>query len=221
MTYNSFKSERPSRELSEASLRTMDQFKTVPVKNVPKERKGKILDTSVLVKPSQLPRDGSDMQKHAAIIKNYQLAKHEEAHENRIKIHRAVSDNKYYKKNLADLKGVFRKKQLVVPYAHPEMEKLPFEKLDEENRVTFDPEKLPRKQKKAYLKMLENSIEKKFGEPLDMATKVFQDFETKDFKAKRLREDLCHRNVIFNKKLDVMNDEFDEFIAALVAQLIF
>ena len=164
-----------------------------------------------------------DVEKHAEIIKNYQIAEieNEKAPENKVRLHIPASDNKYYKKNLADLKHVFRKKQLVMPYKHPEMDKLPFEKLDEENTIKFEPEKLPRKQRKAYMKMVEHSIDKIYGEPLEFANKVFEGFETSDFKSKRLREDLCHRNILFNKKLDVMNDEFDEFIGALVAQLIF
>ena len=217
MTYNSYKGEEPSREVSEASLRSLEQFHSVPTKSASQGRKGKILDTSVLVKPSQLPRGGLDVQRHAAIISNYQTMEQEEAQSSRVKLHRPISDNKYYKKNFADLKGVFRKKQLVIPYNHPEMAKLPFEKLDEESMVKFEPGKLPRKQRKAYLKMVESTIEQKHGEPLDFANEVFKAFEGKDFRSKRLREDLCHRNVLFNKKLDVMNDEFDELIAALVA----
>ena len=147
MTYSSYKGDGLSGEMSAASLHSVDQFKTVPLKSIPKERKGQILDTSVLVKPSQLPRDGLDMQRHAELLKNYQIAKQEKvASDNRmVKLHRPASDLKYYKKNFADLKGIFRKKQLVVPYNHPEMAKLPFEKLDEENSIKFEPEKLARK----------------------------------------------------------------------------
>ena len=71
------------------------------------------------------------------------------------------------------------------------------------------------------MRMVEHSIDKIYGEPLEFANRVFEGFETSDFKSKRLREDIVHRNILFNKKLDVMNDEFDEFIGALVAQLIF
>ena len=67
------------------------------------------------------------------------------------------------------------------------------------------------------MKMVENSIEKIYGEPLEFANKVFENFDTSSFRSKRLREDLCHKNILFNKKLDVMNDEFDEFVGALVA----
>ena len=101
------------------------------------------------------------------------------------------------------------------------MAKLPFEKLDEKNAVKFEAAKLPAKQRSAYLKMVEGSIDRKYGDPLDFAEEIFKPFEGENFKSKRLREDLCHRNVLFNKKLDVMNDEFDDHIAALVAQLIF
>ena len=65
--------------------------------------------------------------------------------------------------------------------------------------------------------MVENSIEKKYSDPLDFANAVFKDFERDGHRAGRLKEDICYRNMLFNKKLDVMNDEFDEFIAALVA----
>ena len=71
------------------------------------------------------------------------------------------------------------------------------------------------------MKMVENSISKIYGEPLEFANKVFENFETDDFRSRRLQEDLCHKNILFNKKLDVMNDEFDEYIGALVAQLMF
>ena len=93
---------------------------------------------------------GMDVKKHANIIKEYQSAeitkRRENSAERRVKIHVRSVDNKYYKKNFTDLKNIFRKKQLVVPYKHPEMDKLPFEKLDEESAIKFEPEKLPRKQ---------------------------------------------------------------------------
>ena len=84
----------------------------MPVKDQSKERKGKILDTSILVKPSQLPQGGMDVEKHAEIIRNYQIAEfeNEKAPENKVRLHIPATDNKYYKKNFTDLKHVFRKK---------------------------------------------------------------------------------------------------------------
>ena len=62
---------------------------------------------------------------------------------------------------------------------------------------------------------------KKYGEPYDVAANIFKDFETKDFRARKLRDDLTGARVMFHKKLDVMNEEFDTYVGALVADLIF
>lgn len=62
---------------------------------------------------------------------------------------------------------------------------------------------------------------KKYGEPLDVATHIFKEFETEDYKAKKLRDDLTAQKVFFAKKLDVMNEEFDSYVGALVADLIY
>ena len=54
-----------------------------------------------------------------------------------------------------------------------------------------------------------------------MAATIFKDFETKEFRARKLRDDLTGAKVMFHKKLDVMNEEFDTYIGAMVADLIF
>ena len=141
--------------------------------------------------------------------------------ENRLRLFQPQKNSEQHRKNLADLQKAFRNKQLVHPYKHPELDKLPFERMDEEKRVTFEPSKLPTKQRKAYSKMVDNAIGRSHGEPLEFAHKVFEGIESKDFETRPLREDLVYRNMVFSKKLDVMNDEFDEYIGALVAQLIF
>ena len=64
-------------------------------------------------------------------------------------------------------------------------------------------------------------MSKKNGEPLDVATHIFSEFETKDYKAPRVRDNLTGARVMFTKKLEVMNEEFDTYIGALVADMIF
>ena len=69
--------------------------------------------------------------------------------------------------------------------------------------------------------MCDEVLEKKYGEPLDVATAVFAEFETKEYKSRKLREDMTGAHVLFAKKLDVMNEEFDTHMGALVADLIY
>lgn len=64
-------------------------------------------------------------------------------------------------------------------------------------------------------------LEKNYGEPYDVAANIFKDFETKDFRSKKLRDEMCGKRVMFVKKLDVMNEEFDSYVGSLVADLIF
>ena len=190
----------------------------MPAEEPPK--KVTVLDTSVLVKPSQLPRGGLAAKKQSEYLRDQMKDRYKSA-ENRLKLFQPQKHTEQHKRNLADLQKAFRNKQLVHPYKHPELEKLPFERMDEEKRVTFEPSKLPAKQKEAYDKMVENAIGRAHGEPLEFADKVFEGIESRDFDVRPLREDLVYRNMVFSKKLDVMNDEFDEYIGALVAQLIF
>ena len=69
--------------------------------------------------------------------------------------------------------------------------------------------------------MADEVVGKKFGEPLDVATHIFREFETKAYKCKMLRDELTGADVLFHKKLNVMNEEFDTYIGALVAELIY
>ena len=108
-----------------------------------------------------------------------------------------------------------------MPYPHEEIKQLPFDRLDEENKIKFDVKKLPFAEKLSYEKMLDENIGKKFGEPYDIAAEIFREFEGKPFRSKQLRHNLTAARVLFSKKLDVMNDEFDTFIGALVADLIY
>ena len=54
-----------------------------------------------------------------------------------------------------------------------------------------------------------------------MATNIFSEFETKDYKAPRVRDNITGARVLFTKKLEVMNEEFDTYIGALIADMIF
>ena len=56
----------------------------------------------------------------------------------------------YSKKNKGILKDLFRKKHVVQPYAHPEMDKLPLEILEEQSKIEFNEEKLDPKIKPYY-----------------------------------------------------------------------
>lgn len=85
----------------------------------------------------------------------------------------------------------------------------------------FDASKLIPTQKIAYENIMDERLAKKYGEPYDVAATIFKDFETKDFRARKLRDNLTGGRVFFHKKLDVMNEEFDTYVGALVADLIF
>ena len=69
--------------------------------------------------------------------------------------------------------------------------------------------------------MQKEHVSKKNGEPLDVATNIFSEFETKIFKAPRVRDNITGKRVLFTKKLEVMNEEFDTYIGALIADMIF
>ena len=104
---------------------------------------------------------------------------------------------------------------------HKELIKTPFEILDEETKVQFDLSKLEPSRKAAYDSLNDELLEKKYGEPYDVAATIFKDFETKEFRSRKLRDDLTGARVMFHKKLDVMNEEFDAYVGAMVADLIF
>lgn len=108
-----------------------------------------------------------------------------------------------------------------MPYEHNEMKQTPMEKLEEDSKVGFALKKLLPKEREAYEKMFEEVLSKKYGEPIDIAQHIFAEFETKDYKHKLLRNDLTAKNILFSKKLDVMNEEFDQLVGAMVADLIY
>ena len=56
---------------------------------------------------------------------------------------------------------------------------------------------------------------------MDVATTIFKEFETEDYKVPCVKDNLTGARVLFTKKLEVMNDEFDSYIGALVADMIF
>ena len=49
--------------------------------------------------------------------------------------------------NIKSLKSVFREKNTLMPYKHEEMNKSPFEALDEETKVKFDLNRLSPRQR--------------------------------------------------------------------------
>jgi hypothetical protein len=98
---------------------------------------------------------------------------------------------------------------------------LPLQKLEEKSKIAFEESKLDEKTQKKYKKLVDEKIENLLGDPLTIAQEMLAPFETPAFKSEKLVNDLYHKNVLFHKKLDVINSEFDEMIAALVAQLIF
>ena len=106
-------------------------------------------------------------------------------------------------------------------YEHEELKKLPMERLDEETKVRFDVSKLTAKERLWYERMQDEILSKKQGEPYDVAKVIFKDFETKAYKSEKLSQDMTGAEVLFNKKLDVMNEEFDIHVGAMVADLIF
>ena len=69
--------------------------------------------------------------------------------------------------------------------------------------------------------MEDEHLAKHYGEPYDVAANIFKEFETKAYRARRLRDDLTGMKVLFAKKLDVMNEEFDTYIGAILADLIY
>ena len=81
--------------------------------------------------------------------------------------------------------------------------------------------KLSIEQKASYDNLQSEHIAKRYGEPLDVATTIFKDYQTKQFNVKRVKNNYVGQRVMFTKKLEVMNDEFDTYIGALVADLMF
>lgn len=69
--------------------------------------------------------------------------------------------------------------------------------------------------------MAEEILSKHYGEPYDYASQIFKEFETKQYRSQRLRDDMTGASILFSKKLDVMNEEFDTYLGALVADLIY
>ena len=95
------------------------------------------------------------------------------------------------------------------------------QRIEERIKVAFDPEKLPLSQRDIYKKMADEVMSKKYGEPIDVATHIFREFEAPAYKCRMLRDDMTGAEILYHKKLDVMNEEFDTYIGALVADLIY
>ena len=97
------------------------------------------LDTSVLVKPSQIH---PEREKYVKILEKL---RDEESNTNRlgVPVMRNVLPKNHHKKNLDHLKKVFRDKHTLMPYKHEELKKSPIERLDEDGKVGFDLKRLP------------------------------------------------------------------------------
>ena len=108
-----------------------------------------------------------------------------------------------------------------MPYRHEEMKQSPMQKFVEGQKVDFNIDHLSKQQIAAFDWMQKEHVSKKNGEPLDVATNIFSEFETKIFKAPRVRDNITGKRVLFTKKLEVMNEEFDTYIGALIADMIF
>lgn len=74
-----------------------------------------------------------------------------------------------------------------MPYKHSELSKAPLEYLDEETKVGFNIEKLPKEQRDAYYALQEDVISQRYGEPLDVASHIFTEFEGKKFDSENLK----------------------------------
>ena len=55
---------------------------------------------------------------------------------------------------------------------------------------------------------------------MDVAENIFKEFETKAYDSDKLKINMTAKKLWFDRKLEVMNDEFDSYIGALVASLV-
>jgi hypothetical protein len=60
-------------------------------------------------------------------------------------------------------------------------------------------------------------VDAPIGQAIDIANKVLEPLEKDHYKYEHISSDLIHKNMLFHKKLEVINMEFDDKIAALVA----
>ena len=130
-------------------------------------------------------------------------------------------DYGHHAKNLKMLKEYFRKKNTVMPYPTKECEELPLDKLERESKIKFDADKLPPNVRKEYLKMVDEVIGQKYGDPYLVAKNIFKDFETEEMRDPKIKDFLTTLKVFANEKINVMNDEFNEYMAASTAQNMF
>ena len=107
---------------------------------VEEPQKNFVLDTSVLVKSSQIH---PNREKYLQLLE--QLRRND-TEVNRLGVpvphQRKRGQKNHHKQNLEYLKKVFRNKSAVLPYDCPELATTPFEKIDEETKVRFSLEKL-------------------------------------------------------------------------------
>ena len=115
---------------------------------------------------------------------------------------------------------MFRKKNTPMLYPHPELAVEPIQALEEATKIKFSLDKLPPVQRAAFEAMYDKVLSKKHGEPLDVAENIFKEYQTKEYDSDKLRINMTTKKLWFDRKLEVMNDEFDSYIGALVASLV-
>jgi hypothetical protein len=98
---------------------------------------------------------------------------------------------------------------------------LPLELLEKESKIEFNQNKLDPKVREYYNQFVAKKVDTKVGNAIDVANRVLEPLEKNHFKYDHISGDLIHKNILFHKKLEIINLEFDDKIAALVAQLLF
>ena len=63
-----------------------------------------------------------------------------------------------------------------MPYPHKELSKEPLEALEMETNVGFQAERLTKDQRIAFEALHDEVITKRYGEPFDIATHIFNEF---------------------------------------------
>ena len=80
---------------------------------------------------------------------------------------------------------------------------------------------MPPAVQKEYKKIVRDVIGQRYGDPYTVATNIFKDFETEEAKDPNLKHYITQLNTFANEKINVMNDEFNEYLAGLAAQNMF
>jgi hypothetical protein len=106
----------------------------------------RILDTSVLVKPSQIH---PEREKYVHLLEQLKSQDYT-VNKLGVPVPLMTRTKDHHKNNLDRLKSTFKEKHTVMPYYHEELKKTPMEKIEEETKVGFAKEKLNAKELAAY-----------------------------------------------------------------------